>query len=296
MFSRTLLFSVLTATLILPSPAVAASANKAIKSDAIAQGITADVTLVPSTSAKSPPDKAIKKAFDEGRRLYKELDEKKGGEIVKINKGAGKDKIKVSGPMLTLLKVCMQISEWTQGLFDVVRSPNKKEATLQVDFGRGEVQLLAKKSWIDLSGIRNGYVVDRMAGTLKAEGYNDFMIRSGGIIRTMGRDGGGYWWHNVADTSGSGRELCRVSLEASSVATASRSNSPSNSPDLRSVTVITRNATNASALARTALQAGKERSRSFFSALAEPGFGVILEDQNGKIQTIGDVTAACFQE
>jgi thiamine biosynthesis lipoprotein ApbE len=112
----------------------------------------------------------------------------------------------------------------------------------------------------------------------------------------MGRDGGGYWWHNVADTSGSRKELCRVSLEASSVATANRNNSPSNAADLRSVTIITKNATNASALARVALVAGKDRTRSMLGAITEPGFGAILEDQYGKIQTIGDVTAACFQE
>lgn len=289
----------------LSSTSFAASANKTVKTDTIAQGVNAAVTLLPATGAKSSPDKAIHIAFDEARRLYKDLDQKSGGEVVKINKSAGKDKIKVSGAMLTLLKVCMQISEWTQGLFDVVHSSsNKKDASLQVDFGRGEVQLLAKKSWIDFTGIRNGYIVDRMAGRLKSEGYNDFKVEVGGtpngaasaVVRTMGRDGGGYWWHNVADPDGSGKELCRVSLEASSVATANRNNSPSSAADLRSVTIITRNATNATALARTALQAGKERSRSILGALTEPGFGAILEDQYGKIQTIGDVTAACFQE
>jgi thiamine biosynthesis lipoprotein ApbE len=278
--------------------------SKAAKTDSIAQGVTAAVYIHPTTGAKSTPDSAIRKAFGEARRLYKDLDEKSSGELAQINKNAGKGLMKVSQPMLLLLRVCAQISEWTQGLFDVVRSSGKKAATLQVDFGRGEVQLLDKKSQVNFAEIRNGYVIDRMAGTLKSEGYSDFMIKMEGtpkgasdaVLRTMGRDGSDYWRLNVDDPNGGGKQLCRVSLEDSSVATADVRTSPQTKTDLRSVTVITRNATNASALARTALLAGRSRAIAIFNPLSAEGFGVIMEDQYGKIQTIGDVTAACFEE
>ncbi|HSA59728.1 MAG TPA: FAD:protein FMN transferase [bacterium] len=279
----------------LGSASTASPAAKTVKTDAIAQGVNAAVQVHPASGAKSPPDKAIRKAFDEAKRLYKDLDQKSSGELGRINKGAGKEKVKVSGAMLTLLRVCMQISEWTHGLFDVVQTSGKKTATLQVDFGRGEVQL-EKKAWVDFSGIRNGYVVDRMAGTLKSEGYGDFMIQSGPVFRTMGRDGQDYWRLNVADPNGSGKGLCRVSLEASSIATADTRLFPNSRTDLQSVTVIARNATNASALAKAGLFSGRENARTMFASIPEPGFGVILEDRNGKIHIVGDVTAACFQE
>jgi thiamine biosynthesis lipoprotein ApbE len=302
-------------------PASSFADGKSSKTDSISQGVSAAVSVHPASGAKSSPDAAIRKAFDEGRRLYKDLDPASSGEVAQINKSAGKGPTKVSAPMLMLLRVCQQISEWTQGLFDVVKTENNKEATLAVDFGRGEVALRDKKAWVDFNDVRGGYVVDRMAGTLKSEGFSDFMIQLKGaappapppqkkgkvntasaapgpanaIVRTMGRDGNDYWRLNVADPSGT-RNLCRVSLEASSVATADVHGQRQPTTDLRSVTVIARNATNASGLARTALLAGKSRAGSMLGAIAESGFGAILEDQNGKIQTIGDVTAACFEE
>jgi thiamine biosynthesis lipoprotein ApbE len=279
------------------------SEARTAKTDAIAKGVTASVAVHPASGAKSSPDKAIRKAIDEAKRLYKDLDPASSGELGRINKSAGKEKVKISGPMLTLLRVCMQISEWTRGLFDVVQKEGNKPGTLQVDFGRGEVQL-EKKAWVDLSGIRNGYIVDRMSGALKSEGYSDFMVEvgptpkgaAGAAIRTMGRDGKDYWRLNVADSSGSRKELCRVSLEASSVATADMRLFPNSRTDLRSVTVIARNATNATALAKAGLFSGRENARAMYAAIPEPGFGVILEDRNGKIHIVGDVTAACFQE
>lgn len=278
----------------LVQPAFAKSSSK---SDTIAQGVTAAIYVHPSASAQIPPEKAITQAFAEGRRLFKDLDTKSSGEVGKINKGAGKGMIKVSGPFLSLLKVCQQITDWTQGLFDVVRGPSEKTETLEVDFDKGEARLPKKKTRLDFTSIRNGYVVDRMTGVLKAQGYTDFMIQSGPVSRVMGRDGPTYWSLNIPDARGSKNGLCRVSLESSSVATVNTRNlgSPAKT-DLRSVTVITRNATNASALARTGLLAGRDRAREIFVPLRAQGFGVILEDLNGKIQTIGDVTAACFEE
>ncbi|HEX5037512.1 MAG TPA: hypothetical protein VFX30_10175 [bacterium] len=297
------------------------ASGKSSKTDSISKDVSAAVSVHPAAGAKSSPDAAIRKAFDEGRRLYKDLDASSSGEVAQINKTAGKGPTKVSAPMLMLLRVCQQISEWTQGLFDVVKTENNKEATLAVDFGRGEVALQDKKAWVDFNEIRTGYIVDRMAGTLKAQGFSDFMIQLKGasppaappgkkgkinvasaapmanaVVRTMGRDGNDYWRLNVANPDGSGKNLCRVSLEASSVATADVLGQRQPATDLRSVTVIARNATNATGLARTALIAGKSRAGSMLGAIGESGFGAILEDRNGKIQTIGDVTAACFEE
>ena len=270
--------------------------HRMTKSGSIAQGITAAVYLSPSSTANTSPDRAVSKALEEARRLFKDLDAQSSGEVSQINKGAGKDKIKVSGPLLTLLKVCRQITDWTHGLFDVVRGVSNKKDTLFVDFENNEVRLPTKKSWLDFTGIRNGYIVDRMAGMLKSQGYSDFMVQMGDSTRTMGRDGANYWRLNIPDVHGSQSGLCRVSLESSSVATVNTRTLPQTKTDLRSVTVITRNATNASALARTAFLAGRSRAVAMLNPLAAQGFGVILEDGNGKIQTIGDVTAACFEE
>ncbi len=279
------------------------TSTKAARTDSIGQGISAAVYVHPSPAAKSSPDSAIKKAFEEAKRLYKDLDAKSSGSVGQINKNAGQGAVKVDGPFLALLKVCMQISDWTKGLFDVVRGKNPN---LRVNFETGEVSLPDKKAWVDFSGVRNGYVVDRMAGLLHEQGFTNFMIQSGDIVRTMGRDGQDYWRLNIPDPKGKGNNLCRVSLEASSVATANMRDykgatarlgkNPEGPTDLQSVTVVTRNATNATALATTALLMGKSKAQAMFQGIGQEGFGAILEDRNGKIQTVGDVTAACFEE
>lgn len=273
----------------------------------IAPGVRTAIVIHPSASAKTPPEKAFRAAIEEARRLYRDLDVKSSGEVGQINKSAGKSPVAASAALLMLLKVCHQIYETTGGVFDVVRGSTKrgKGPFLMVNFETGETRL-DKGSRLDLTGIRKGYVVDRMAGLLKSHGFTNFMIQAGEITRTMGRDGTNYWRLNIADPNGSKRELCRVSLENAGLATADvrdlrgavarLGKNIEASRDLRSVTVITKNATNATALATTALLVGRDEAHKMFTPLLQRGFGVILEDKTGKIKTLGDVTAACFEE
>ncbi len=278
---------------------------KTSRTDQIGQGISAAVYVYPSPGTRTSPDKAIKSAFDEARHLYRDLESQSSGEVGELNKNAGQGPTRVSSSLLLLLAVCNQISDWTQGLFNIVKGGSgKKGAGLWLDLRKGEVALPEKKSYVDLYGVRNGYVIDRMAGILRGQGFKNIMIQSGDITRTMGKDGASYWRLNVPDPRG-GKMLCRVSLETSSVATADirdlrgaaarLGKEPKAPTDLQSVTVLAKNATSATALATTGLLVGKARARSMFQHISEAGFGAILKDQNGKIETIGDVPAACFE-
>lgn len=274
----------------------------------LGEGIKATITL-PESADLASAGKTIHFAFQEGRQVFRALDKESAGEVAKINKNAGKkDFIQVGDDLLRLFRVCMQVYEWTGGLFDVVKAKpgtKIKDPQLQVSFEKKQARLENEKTYLDFQGILKGYVIDRMAGILKGNGYTDFMIQTGNDYRTMGKNGRDYWRIAIPDPEGQGQMLCRVSLETASIATAdvrdvsgARSRVGTHMPaktDLKSVTVITKNATNATALAATALLAGKAKAREFLSQISSEGFGAILEDQSGKITTIGDVTAACFE-
>lgn len=286
------------------SPLFAAPAKK--RAETLGQGIQATITLSSSAAGRSA-DEAIRRAFQEGRKVFGNFDMRRAGEVARINQNAGKGMTAVSEDLLRLLRVCMRIFDWTDGLFDVVKAKSGgegKDHQLQVDFGKREVALPDRGTYLDFHGILNGFVIDRMAGILKSEGFADFLIQAGENYRTMGRNGRDYWRLNIPDPQG-GKMLCRVSLESASVATAdirdlkgaqARVGKTASGPtDLQSVTVITKNATNATALSSTALLVGKAKAREILSRVTSAGFGAILEDQDGKITTIGDVTAACFE-
>lgn len=294
--------------------AASASGGKVTLSEEVARGFPVTVTVVPSPGTEGGASEAIRQALKEGQKIYRELDARGSGEAARINQNAGKGPVKVGEDLRRLFRVCQQIYEWSGGLFDVVKARHGKEIPdlrLEVDFEKGEARLSRKGTYLDFYGILKGYVIDRIAGLLKGQGYTDFMIRSGEDYRTMGKDSENYWRVTIPDPEGKGKMLCRLSLESASMATADIRDiagarfrvgrNPAAETDLKSVTVITKNATNATALSATALVHGKAKAREIFSRIASPeedegGFGAILEDQGGKITTIGDVTAACFEE
>lgn len=102
--------------------------------------------------------------------------------------------------------------EWREAL-EVVGSRH-----LRVD--RGGVSFTRSGMGVTLDGIAKGYIVDRMAETLRAAGLRDYLVEAGGDIRASGRrDGRTPWRVAVQDPLKRGRYPGVIELSNAAVAT-----------------------------------------------------------------------------
>src|ERR1019366_1675030 len=112
----------------------------------------------------------LEKVFD----YFKKVDNrystyKKDSEISRINRGLPKNKW--SGEMKTVLKLCEQTKQLTDGFFNIERNGQ-----------------------LDPSGLVKGWAIKNAAKLLADMGYRDFYIEAGGDIQTGGCNVDGQPW------------------------------------------------------------------------------------------------------
>jgi thiamine biosynthesis lipoprotein len=169
-------------------------------------------------------------AFDDVFREFDRLEKLMStwianSDLVLVNQSAGVRPVHVSAEVREVLKYARQISEWTDGKFDVTfgalsglwkfdhdqdnvipdiqevrrRLPLIDYRAIQVDEAAGTVFLAHKGMSAHLGGIGKGYAIDRGAALLRQRGFRDFMIQSGGDIYVAGLKDGRPWRLGIQD-------------------------------------------------------------------------------------------------
>lgn len=142
-------------------------------------------------------------------------------EISKFNASQSTDWIEISDDTASVIRRAIEISQKTEGAFDVtvgplvdlwkfgkdksdflVPSDSNIEATLKVvGFrkleiapSRSAIRKLVPGLQIDLSAIAKGYAVDRVSRVLKEMGVESAMVEVGGEVRTIGTKADGEDW------------------------------------------------------------------------------------------------------
>ncbi len=144
----------------------------------------------------------------------------KDSELSRLNKAPEGGWLSVGPSLYYLLDMSKQMSELTDGAFDVTVGPlvnlwgfgpDKTGGTLPSEEKLAEVKQrvghhlfaldLEKSSirrdadiYIDLSAIAKGYACDVLAGLLTEQGFSDFMVEIGGEIALKGRNAQGDLW------------------------------------------------------------------------------------------------------
>jgi len=171
------------------------------------------------------------RAFEEMRRVEKlcsKFDDK--SELFKINSLAGKEKVKVSPEMFSLIGRSIDYSVITGGAFDITAETGKK--------GRYEKIILNKENYtvyfleedikIDLGGIAKGYAVDKAKDILLADGIKDVLINIGGNIFAVGSPPGRDSWRiGIRDPKNKDNIIDRIELKDQAVATSGNYERPS---------------------------------------------------------------------
>jgi thiamine biosynthesis lipoprotein len=170
-------------------------------------------------------------AFDMIEQEFRRLEDlmsnwRDGSNIQKLNAAAGDHPVPVASEIRELLRTANQISEWTNGKFDVTFGvmsglwkfdyqneddtiPDSREVArrrklinyreLKVDEQHGTAFLVREGMVANLGGIGKGYAVDRARNILQAAGFRNFMIQFGGDMYVAGNAGDRPWRLGIQD-------------------------------------------------------------------------------------------------
>jgi thiamine biosynthesis lipoprotein len=178
-------------------------------------------------------------AFDTIEKEFRRLEDlmsnwREGSDIQKLNAGAGEHPVPVSPEIRELFRTASQISEWTNGKFDVTFGvmsglwkfdyqneddtiPDPGEVArrrkfinyrdLKLDEAKGTAFLIRKGMVANLGGIGQGYAVDRARTILEAAGFRNFMIQFGGDMYVAGNAGDRPWRLGIQDPRGTDNHI-----------------------------------------------------------------------------------------
>ena len=170
-----------------------------------------------------------------------------GSDIQRLDAAAGDHPVPISPDVREVLRIARQVSEWTDGRFDVTFAalsglwkfdyqdkddtiPDRAEVLkrlpligyrdLSVDERAGTAFLKRKGMRVNLGGIGKGYATDRAVEILRARGLRDFMIQAGGDLYAAGRRGDRPWRVGIRDPRGpADRSFAALDLSDSTFST-----------------------------------------------------------------------------
>ncbi len=201
------------------------------------------VTITVVSGSKGKADEAIGKAFGELERLEGLLDFfSPASEISEINREASAAPVRVSQETFDLLERALEVSEKTDGAFDITvgavvslydfqgkksppaglireRLPLVDYRNVILDRETMTVKLAREGMLIDPGGITKGYAADRAVEVLRSEGIRAALVAVAGDIRGYGsKPDGSPWKIGIRDPRGKGREDVIATVELKDMA------------------------------------------------------------------------------
>lgn len=153
---------------------------------------------------------------------------KDGSDVVRLNAAAGKQPVPVHDDTLAVLDVAHDAGATTGGKFDITFGaladiwrfdhdqdnviPSREAIAARVpliDYTAVQVDHQAKTAFIarpgmriHLGGIGKGYAIDRAVDLLRRDGFDNFLLQSGGDMYVAGTNNGTPWTLGIADPRG----------------------------------------------------------------------------------------------
>lgn len=189
----------------------------------------AQVTILAHTADQAAAVEAFQTAFREFDRLDAMLSVwRETSDVSRVNAAAGQHPVRVSAETMEVMARAREISDWTDGKFDVtfgalsglwkfdhdqdnkipardeirVRLPLVDYHDLVIDRAARTAMLRRNGMRAHLGGIGKGYAVDRAVAILRGRGLRDFMVQAGGDLYVAGRRGERSWRVGIRDPRG----------------------------------------------------------------------------------------------
>lgn len=193
-------------------------------------------TTVTVVLADPHPDAGVEAALDDAFQVFEDIDEtmnewRPESPLARINAAAGGPATLAPAPLCEVLRLALDGSRRTQGLFDPTwaalrdlwrfgdadepRVPSAEEvrercrlvAARDVELtarpdGGCTVRLPRAGMKLGLGGLVKGWGVDRAAARLRARGFTNFFIQAGGDLYFGGKNGGRPWRAGIRDPRG----------------------------------------------------------------------------------------------
>ncbi len=217
---------------------------KVFKKNMTVMGTDLEVTVSAGDEAKA--EGAFSIVRNEMIRIEDEMSEWKEGTYVSlINSNAGKRAVKVPDDLFKLIAASVQVSEITDGAFDITwaamrgiwdfapgheRVPSSEEVRSRlplVDYRKIELNeknrtvfLKGEGMAMGLGAIAKGYAVDMAVRAVADSGIKDAIIRAGGDMRVQGLDNEGKPWEiGIRQPREKDKLLARLRLTDISIST-----------------------------------------------------------------------------
>lgn len=261
-------------------------------------------------------DEILGKAVELVNSLDQKLDTTNAeSEISRLNASGG-EPFEVSDELLAVLKYAYRYAERSEGAYDptigavtslwdfenetVPSDESIKEALKTVDYNNMVIDgfnvTLKNGAQIDLGGLTEGYIIDRVAGLLKQEAYFNAVLDFGGNIYTIGQENyevgikkpfseGGISAtlllnDGAAITAGSYERFFRKDNKLYHNIIYPETGMPVNN-ELESVTVVCTSAVEAAAYSHAFFVLGRERATSLANSFM--GISAIFIENDGKV-------------
>ncbi len=208
----------------------------------VAMGTVIEITLMGGNEEAA--NKAALRAFQEMKRIEQLMSPWiESADVFLINQSSGKERVKISHETLAVIKKAQEISELSDGRFDITVGPlvelwrkarekkippsaeEVKEKLGLVNFKNieidreGKVFLKKKGMAIDLGAIAKGYAVDKAFELLQSLGYKNLIVNAGGDLRVGGLKNNQPWSIGIQHPRESKNLLARISVSDMAVAT-----------------------------------------------------------------------------
>ena len=184
-------------------------------------------------TAWTADDQAAGRVFDEVFAEFERLESlmsnwREGSDVLRLNAAAGDRPVRVSPEVREVLLIAHQVSEWTDGTFDVTfgalsdlwkfdhdqdnvipdpeevrrRLPLIDYRAIEVDERAGTAFLKRKGMRVHLGGIGKGYAIDRAVAIFRRHAFRNYMIQAGGDLYVAGYKNGVPWRLGIRDPRG----------------------------------------------------------------------------------------------
>lgn len=242
-------------------------------------------------------------------------------QLSRLNEHGFERPVELDPGIIEVVERALEMSRISSGAFDVTyasvgylydyrahRRPTDEQITaalpgvdyrqVEVDAGASTIRFLRQGVRIDLGGIAKGYAVDRAIEKLRALGIEHAMVNAGGDTRLLGDRRGKPWIVGVRDPRNEGRLVTRLPLEDEAISTSGDyeryfeedgvryhhilvPGTGRAAREVRSATVIGRDATLTDALSTTVFVLGVERGMELVARTE--GVEAVIVDAEGRI-------------
>ncbi len=186
-------------------------------------------------------DAAIEGAFEAVAEVHRLMSaHEPDSDVGRLNREASMGAVRVHPWTHQVLRTACELHEATAGVFDIALGPHSPRsaspphsniellASHCVRFGRSGVR-------IDLGGIAKGFAVDRAVACLRTSGIPHGLVNAGGDLAVFGEEASVVL---VRDPRHPGRELCRIELMNTALASSGGRIDPFESSEVKHSAVI----------------------------------------------------------